>query len=84
MPTAATARNLKTDLTRAKHGDLQRHQLLALKEIWLTGRGTNRTMVLELLDDDMISKFHDGTLQLTAKGRQMLVPGSTSLWNVTL
>lgn len=64
MPTAGTVRNLKTDLTRAKHGDLQRHQLLALKEIWLTGRGTNRTMALELLDDDMISKFYDGTLQL--------------------
>lgn len=84
MPTAATVRNLKTDLTRAKHGDLQRHQLLALKEIWLTGRGTNRTMALELLDDDMISKFYNGTLQLTAKGRQTLVRGSPSLWNVAL
>ena len=84
MPTAASVRNLSPDLTRAKHDDLQRRQLLALKEIQQTGRATNRTMAHELLDDDMISEFHDGTLQLTAKGRRMLVRGSPSLWNVAL
>ena len=84
MPTAATARNLSPDLTRAKHGDLQRRQLLALKEVQLTGRATNRTMALELLDDNMISKFQDGTLQLTEKRRRILVRSSPSLWNVAL
>ena len=84
MPTEASLRNLSPDLTRAKDGDLQRRQLLALKEIQQTGRATNRTMALELFDEDMISEFHDGTLHLTAKGRRMLVRGSPSLWNVAL
>ena len=80
MPTAASVRNLSFELIREKHGELSRRKLLVLKEIQLSGRATNRTMVLKLLDDDMISKFHDGTLQLTEGRRIMTVRPHLGMW----
>ena len=62
--------------------ELSRRELLTLKQIRLTGRTTDRTMALQLLNDDMINISQDGCLQLTAKGRRMLVRGSTSLWDM--
>ena len=62
--------------------ELSRRELLALKEIRLTGRTTYRTIAHKLLDDDMIIDSQDSCLQLTAKGRRMLVRGSPSLWDI--
>jgi len=62
--------------------ELSPRELSVLKEIWQTGRTTDRTIVLESLKDDMIVEFKDGHLNLTAKGRRMLVRGSPSLWDI--
>ena len=63
-------------------GELSRRELLVLKEIRLTGRTNDRTVALGLLNDDMIADLPNTCLQLTAKGRKMLVRGSPSLWDV--
>jgi len=39
-------------------------------------------MVLQLLNDDMIVVSQDGGLQMTLKGRRMLLRGSPSLWDM--
>ena len=62
--------------------ELLRRELLALKEIRLTGQTTDCTIMLQLLADNMIASFKDGCLQLTDKGRRMLVRGSPSLWDM--
>ena len=62
--------------------DLFRHELLALIEIRLTGRTFNSTAMHQLLDNGMIVDLHGGRLQLTSRGRRMLVRGSPSLWDV--
>jgi hypothetical protein len=46
--------------------ELSRRELLALKEIRLTGRTTDRTIALQLLNDDMINESQDGCLKTTA------------------
>jgi hypothetical protein len=61
--------------------ELSRRELLALKEIQLTGQTTDCTIMLQLLADNMIASFKDGCLKLTDKGRRMLVRGSPSLWD---
>jgi hypothetical protein len=63
-------------------GELSRRELLVLKEIRLTGRTNDRTMALRLLNEDMIADLANTHLQLTPKGRKMLVRGSPSLWDV--
>jgi rRNA processing protein Krr1/Pno1 len=62
--------------------ELSRQELLALKEIRLTGRTTDPKMALQLLNDDMIIDSQERCLQLTGKGRRMLVRGSPSLWDM--
>lgn len=64
--------------------ELSRRELLALKEIRLTGRTADCTIMFQLFNDNMIAGFQDGCLQLTAKGRRMLVRGSPSLWDTAL
>ena len=63
-------------------GELSRRELLVLKEIRLTGRTNDRTMALRLLNEDMIADLANTHLQLTPKGRKMLVRGSPSLWDL--
>ena len=63
-------------------GELSRRELLCLKEIQLKGRSTDRTFALQLINDDLIIGSPGGYLKLTAKGRQMLVRGSPSLWDM--
>jgi hypothetical protein len=63
-------------------GELSRRELLVLKEIRLTGGTNDRTMALRLLNEDMIADLASTHLQLTSKGRKMLVRGSPSLWDV--
>lgn len=62
--------------------DLSRRELLALKQIRSKGRTTDRATALQLLNDDMIIVSQDGCLQLTLKGRRMLLRGSPSLWDM--
>jgi hypothetical protein len=62
-----------------KFDELSRRELMALKEICLTGR-TNDSLALRLLSEDMIAHIEDGYFQLTSKGRRMLVRGSPLLW----
>lgn len=62
--------------------DLSRHELLALKEIRLTGQTTQKILVRQLLDQKIIVDA-EGCLDLTSKGRSLLVRGSPSLWGCT-
>ena len=62
--------------------ELLRHELLALIEIRLTGRTVNCTAMHKLLDNEMIIDLHGDRLQLTSRGRRMLVRGSPLLWDV--
>jgi hypothetical protein len=62
--------------------DLSRHELLALKEIRLTGQTTQKSLVGQLLDEKIIVDV-EGCLDLTCKGRSLLVRGSPSLWSCT-
>jgi hypothetical protein len=59
--------------------DLSRHELLALKEIRLTGQTTQTVLMRQLLDEKIITDA-EGLLTLTSKGRSLLVRGSPSLW----
>ena len=63
--------------------ELSRRELLALKEIHLMGRTTDRTIALQLYNDDMVIESQDCCLKLTAKGRRLLVRGSPLLWDMT-
>jgi hypothetical protein len=62
--------------------DLSRLKLLALREIRLTGRTTQESLVGQLLDEKIIVDV-EGCLDLTSKGRSLLVRGSPSLWGYT-
>jgi hypothetical protein len=61
--------------------DLSRHELLALKEIRLTGQTSQTILVRQLLDEKIIFEA-EGNLNLTSKGRSLLVRGSPSLWEM--
>ena len=61
--------------------DLSRHELLALKEIRLTGQTTQQVLVRQLLEENVIVDA-EGRLDLTSKGRSLLVRGSPSLWEM--
>jgi hypothetical protein len=61
--------------------DLSRHELLALREIRLTGQTSQTVLVRQLLDEKIIVEA-EGNLNLTSKGRSLLVRGSPSLWEM--
>jgi|APPan5920702963_1055757.scaffolds.fasta_scaffold13130_3 hypothetical protein len=63
--------------------DLSRHELLVLKEIRLTGQTAQKTFVRQLLYEEIIVDV-EGRLDLTSKGRSLLVRGSPSLWGSAL
>src|SRR5262249_16551036 len=63
--------------------DLSRHELLVLKEIRLTGQTAQKTFVRQLLYEEIIVDV-EGRLDLTCKGRSLLVRGSPSLWGSAL
>lgn len=62
--------------------DLSRHELLALREIGLTGQTEQHTLVRQLLEEEIIACAEGGLLELTSKGRRLLVRGSPSLWDI--
>lgn len=64
--------------------ELSRRELLVLKEIHLMGRTIDPAMALKFLNDDMIIDSPDCCMQLTARGRRLLVRGSPLLWDIAL
>jgi len=62
--------------------DLSRQELLALKEIHLTGQTSNQMLIQKFVDEGIIVDIEVGDLLLTYKGRSLLVRGSPALWNV--
>jgi hypothetical protein len=61
--------------------ELSRHELLALREIRLTGQTSQTVLVRQLLDEKIIFDA-EGNLNLTSKGRSLLVRGSPLLWEI--
>ena len=62
--------------------ELSRREILALKDIQLSGRTTDCVTMLKFLNENIFVESRDGRLQLTKKGRQMLVRGSPLLWDL--
>jgi hypothetical protein len=62
--------------------ELSRREILALKDIQLSGRTTDCATMLKFLNENIIFESQDGRLQLTSKGRRMLVRGSPLLWDL--
>jgi hypothetical protein len=61
--------------------DLSPQELFVLREIHLTGQTRKSNLARELLDKEIIVDTK-GCLDLTSKGRSLLVRGSPSLWEV--
>lgn len=64
--------------------DLSLRELLALKEIHLTGQTSNKRLVRKFVEEEMIVDIEVDSLLLTHKGRSLLVRGSPALWGITL
>jgi len=65
--------------------ELSRYELMALKEIAmtgkLTGKSTDAALLLRLFAQGSVAG-DIGDLQLTGKGRSLLVRGSPALWDM--
>lgn len=64
--------------------ELSQRELLALREIRLSGRVADHVMLRQLPNDALIADFLGSALDLTGKSLGLLVRGSPSLWNVGL
>ena len=62
--------------------ELSRNELLALKEVRLTGRLSDNALAQYLIKGSLIIGSPKGYLKLTATGHRMLVRGPPSLWGV--
>jgi hypothetical protein len=60
--------------------ELSRLELLALKEIHLTGQASDKGLVRKFVEQEMVIEVDN--LLLTHKGRGLLVRGSPSLWDI--
>jgi hypothetical protein len=61
--------------------ELSKRELLALKEIYLTGETSDKGLARKLAERDIIADLEVGSLLLTQKGRSLLVRGSPALWD---
>ena len=61
--------------------ELSKRELLALKEIHLTGETLDKELVRKFVDSDIVVDVEVGSLLLTHKGRSLLVRGSPALWD---
>ena len=61
--------------------ELSQRELLALKEIHMTGHAKDWLTARSLLNDDMITETSEGFFQLTRTGQKLLVRGSPTLWS---
>ncbi len=64
--------------------ELSRRELLALKEIHLTGQVSDDGLARKFVEEDMIVDIEIGNLLLTHKGRSLLVRGSPYLWDIAV
>jgi hypothetical protein len=64
--------------------DLSLRELLALKEIHLTGQTSNKRLVRKFVEEEMIVDIEVDSLLLTHKGRSLLVRGSPALWDIAM
>ena len=62
--------------------DLSLRELLALKEIHLTGQTSNKRLVRKFVEEEMIVDIEVDSLLLTHTGRSLLVRGSPALWDI--
>ena len=60
--------------------ELSKRELLALKEIHLTGEASDKELVRKFIESDVIADLEVGNFVLTHKGRSLLVRGSPALW----
>ncbi len=82
MAIVASIRNPNDEMPCDKDDELSPRELSALKEIQLMGRTTNHMLARQFFNGGMIVNSQDGCLQLTAKGRRLLVRGSPLLWDI--
>jgi hypothetical protein len=62
--------------------ELSVRELLALKEIHLTGQTWDKRLVGKFVEHEMIAEIGVDSLLLTNKGRSLLVRGSPALWDI--
>jgi hypothetical protein len=62
--------------------ELSKRELLALKEIHLTGETSDKELIRKFVDSNIVVDVEVGSLLLTHKGRSLLVRGSPALWNM--
>ena len=60
--------------------EASRDELLALKEIRVTGQLADRGLAARLIDKEVVAESENGQLELTAIGRRVLLRGSPALW----
>ena len=60
--------------------ELSKRELLALKEIHLTGEASDKELVRRFVGSNIIADLEIGSFVLTHKGRGLLVRGSPALW----
>jgi hypothetical protein len=61
--------------------DLSARELLVLREIHLTGQTTQKILARQFLDKEIIVDV-EGNLNVTSKGRSLLVRGSPMMWQM--
>jgi hypothetical protein len=62
--------------------ELTRQELLTLREIHLTGQASSKDVLRRLVDAEAVVDTEVCGLLLTGRGRELLVRGSPSLWDV--
>ena len=62
--------------------DLSRRELLALKEIHMTGQTSDERLLPKFVEEEMVVDIQIGSFLLTNKGRGLLVRGSPALWDI--
>jgi hypothetical protein len=62
--------------------NLSRGELLALKEIHLTGQTSDKKLVRKFIEEEMVVDIEIGSLLLTHRGQSLLVRGSPALWGI--
>lgn len=62
--------------------ELSKRELLALRELHLTGEMSDQELVRKFVENDIVVDLETSGLLLTHKGRGLLVRGSPALWDV--
>jgi len=62
--------------------EASRDELLALKEIRMSGRLADQGLASRLMENKIVAESENGQLKLTATGRRVLLRGSPALWTL--